>query len=157
MTKKTTKKTTQRPLLHYLLVSLSYNGTIARSLLAVIYFACLLLVATMTAASLTTASIWQPIQNGLGSFVIVSLLFFAYDAIYVTIAKLYKLPRLADVILCFGIELGFLIFVFLPLFTTTDTYLNPALGIILMFSPVFVLCARTLIGVWMNQAHKKRA
>lgn len=150
------KKTARRPLLHELLVSLSYNGTVTRTLLAVIYFACLLLVSTFATASVSTSA-WAPFSNALSTFVTVSVLFVAYDAIYVTIAKIYKLPRIVDIILCFGFELGFLIFVFLPLYTTTDTYLDPAVGIILMFSPVFVLCARVLIGLLMNQNHPKKA
>ncbi|HEX4662712.1 MAG TPA: hypothetical protein VH144_03790 [Candidatus Saccharimonadales bacterium] len=151
-----TKKTARRPLLHELLISVSYNGTVTRTLLAVIYFACLLLVSTFATASIA-ANAWFPISNAVGTFVTVSLLFLAYDSIYMTVTKIYQLPKVIDYILCFGVELGFLIFVFLPLYTTTDTYLDPALGIVLMFSPLFVLCARVLIGVWMNQAHKKRA
>lgn len=156
MKKKTTKKNTKRPLLHELLVSFSYNGTVTRTILAVVYFACLLLISTFAATSIS-ANAWYPISNALATFVIVSLLFLAYDAIYVTITKIYKLSKVVDYILGFGVELGFLIFVFLPLYTTTDTYLDPSLGIILMVSPIFVLCARVLIGVGMNQSHKKRA
>ena len=139
---KTTKKTNKKSYeLHRVLFALTYTGTVARVLL----FSFLMLA--LSAATIFLAG--SPLEL-LQFFVLVVGGFLIFDAIYMTIVRLLPIAPVADLALLLAVELGYISLVVSPIFATLG-----GIHLIIILSPLFVMCLRVLLGVGMKQPAKR--
>jgi len=121
--------------LHKIIVSLSYTGTTARTLLVALLV--LALDATAIFVSGTPLLALQHFVAAVGGFLV-------FDALYMTIVRLLPIARLADRVLVFTFEIGYIVFAVLPLFVVLDLR-----HVLVLCSPFFVLALRVLLGAGM--------
>lgn len=163
-TKKKNKKN-HHPTLHGVLASLSYTGTVARTLLAgtlaITYFGVAWFMALQANVDLSAAEAAQGSSSSFGMLPSVTLGFLAlvigfalFDLLYVTTAIRYPLNHLADKLLLLLTEVVFLTYVFMPAVDTGMMRNNPALAVLVLVLPLFMFSFRLLSGVAM---HAKKA
>lgn len=154
--KKKNKKN-HRPTLHGVLGSLSYTGTVARTLLAgtlaityfgVVWFMAMQANVDVTAVDASTSSPLNMLPSVTLGFLALTLGFAIFDMLYVTTAIRYPLHHhVMDKWLCFLTEAVFLTYVFLPAVDNSFIRSNPAVAILILVLPLFIFSFRLLIGV----------
>lgn len=159
------KKKNHRPTLHGVLASLSYTGTVARTLLvgmlAITYFGAVWFMAMQANVDMAATGVADSAASPLSmlpsvtlGFLALTLGFAIFDLLYVTTAIRYPLNRLADKALCFLTETVFLTYVFMPVVDTDVLRANPSVVVLVLLLPLFIFSFRVLMGV---AHHTKRA
>ena len=148
MAKKKTKQNQSLTSLHALLDSLTFSGTVARSLLValLLFFIFILVSVILGASSVSDSNNSETGGSLLLHFIGAGVVFLVFDSLYVWIHRIHQIPLTFDRVVLFVIELAAVaIFLALFLLVTSLTVAGVSLWVAILLLAVLVV--RYLIGV----------
>ncbi len=148
MAKKSTTQTKSLTSLHALLASLTFRGTVARTLLvALLLFFIFIVVSVILGASSTSGSDNNEAAGSLLlHFVGAGVVFLVFDSLYVWVREIHQLPILLDRVVLFVAELG-AVAVFLALFLLVTSLTVAGVSLWVPLTLLAILILRYLVGV----------
>lgn len=154
--KRTARKHSRSESMHHLVSSLTYRASVGRSLLFFIMLAPFFVYMFASLQGIT--ELGQAVSQSFLPLLGIVAAFFIYDFLYISLRYYYPIPKLADQLILFLVELGIFLLLLLPLLwleLSSDFTKISSLAIVAT-TPVFVLLVRVLLGVRASQPKGKK-
>ena len=148
MAKKSTKQKKSLTSLHALLDSITFSGTIARTLLValLLFFIFIVVSVILGASNVSSSDNTETAGLLLLHFIGAGVVFLVFDSLYVWVREIHQLPILLDRAILFIAELG-AVAVFLALFLLVTSLTVAGVSLWVPLALLAVLILRYLIGV----------